>query len=216
LTSDHIADADVQFNRICQVAPMCPHGRAHWCHLANMIELVLPSAHPSPQPKWQIDRFSRLCTAHGRKSLYLTMGDLSPKIAPSHGGFGPPFNSWFLEPDQAHNPNCITIVSTIFAQVTAECPYTLQWVPFPPKLPLHIRESGPPFEPTTQTASLSVQPFFHRWPQSAPILYNTMGRPFPPSKLPLSMGRSGPHLIHGSLGPPEPSTQMASWSVQPL
>jgi len=50
-----------------------------------MIELVLPSAHPSPRPKRQIDRFSRFCTAHGRMSLYFTMGDLSPKIAPSHG-----------------------------------------------------------------------------------------------------------------------------------
>jgi len=27
-----------KFNRICQVAPMCPHGRAHWRHLANAIE----------------------------------------------------------------------------------------------------------------------------------------------------------------------------------
>jgi len=26
------------FNRIHQVAPMCPHGRAHWRHLANTIE----------------------------------------------------------------------------------------------------------------------------------------------------------------------------------
>ena len=26
------------FNHICQVAPMCPHGREHWRHLANMIE----------------------------------------------------------------------------------------------------------------------------------------------------------------------------------
>jgi len=26
--------------------PMCPLMRAHWRHLANMIELVLPSAHP--------------------------------------------------------------------------------------------------------------------------------------------------------------------------
>jgi len=27
-----------KLNRIPQVAPMCPHGRAHWRHLANMIE----------------------------------------------------------------------------------------------------------------------------------------------------------------------------------
>ena len=31
------------FNRICQVAPMCPHGRSHWCHLANTIELSICS-----------------------------------------------------------------------------------------------------------------------------------------------------------------------------
>jgi len=29
------------FNRIRQVAPMCPHGRAHWHHLANTIELSI-------------------------------------------------------------------------------------------------------------------------------------------------------------------------------
>jgi len=27
-----------KFNRICQVAPMCLHGRAHWRHLSNTIE----------------------------------------------------------------------------------------------------------------------------------------------------------------------------------
>ena len=57
-----------KFNRIRQLAPMCPHGRAHWCHLANAIELVLPLAHPCPQPKRQIDRFSCFCTAHARVS----------------------------------------------------------------------------------------------------------------------------------------------------
>jgi len=45
-------------------------------------------------------------------------------------------------------------------------------------------------------------------------LYFTLGRPFPPSKLPFPMGGSGPHLIHGSLGPPISSTQTASRSVQ--
>jgi len=41
-----------------------PHMWVHWRHLANTIELVLPSANPSPQPKRQIDRFSRFCRAH--------------------------------------------------------------------------------------------------------------------------------------------------------
>jgi len=47
---------------------------------ANTNELVLPSAHQGPQPKWQIDRFSRFCTPHGRKSLYFTVGALSQKL----------------------------------------------------------------------------------------------------------------------------------------
>jgi len=46
------------------------------------------------------------------------------------------------------------------------------------------------------------------------FLYFTMERPFPRSKLSLPMGESGPHLIHGSLVPPESSTQTASRSVQ--
>jgi len=63
---------------------------AHWRHLANTIEFVLPLAHLSPQSKRQIDRFSRSCTAaHGRKSLYLQWALLSPKIASSHAGSRP-------------------------------------------------------------------------------------------------------------------------------
>ena len=41
------------------------------------------------------------------------------------------------------------------------------------------------------------------------------GCPFPP-KLPLCLGDLDPHLIHGSLDPPESSTQTASRSVQPF
>jgi len=52
---------------------------ANWRHMANTIELVLPSVHPSPQPKWQVDQLSRFCTAHGRKSLYITMSAPFPK-----------------------------------------------------------------------------------------------------------------------------------------
>jgi len=67
-----------RFNSIRQVAPVCPPMWAHWRHLANTIERVLPSVHPSPQTKRQIDRFSCFCTAHGRKSLYVTLGDPFP------------------------------------------------------------------------------------------------------------------------------------------
>ena len=60
---------------------------------------------------------------------------------------------------------------SLFAQVTAECPYTLQWdtPPLPPKkLPFPMGGSEPnlthgflgPPEYSTQTASRSVEPFF--------------------------------------------------------
>jgi len=89
------------------------------------------------------DRFSRFWTAHGRKSLYFTMGDPFPQIAPSRGGIWTPSNSWFLEPGRCHSPNGISIGSAVFAQVTAECPYTL-WRPFPQKLPLSMKGSRSP------------------------------------------------------------------------
>ena len=77
-----------QFNRICQVADMCPHMRAHWRHLANTIELVLLSAHPSPQPKLQIDRFSRFCTDDRRVSYTLQRFSRIPlKIFPFPWGY---------------------------------------------------------------------------------------------------------------------------------
>jgi len=121
-------------------------------------------------------------------------------------GSGPP--SWFLEPDRAHNPNCTTIGSAIFAQVTAECRYTLQWATFSPKIaPSHgdldphlTHDSLDPSELTNQTASVPVQPFLHKWPHRV-SLYFTVGRPFPPRNCHFSWGGSGPHLIHGSLGP---------------
>ena len=43
-----IAATDRRFNRIRKVVPMCPPMKAHWRQLANTIELVLTSAHPSP------------------------------------------------------------------------------------------------------------------------------------------------------------------------
>jgi len=44
-------------------------------------------------------------------------------------------NTWFLRPIQAHNPNGISVSSAVFGQMTAECPYTSQWVAsFPLKI----------------------------------------------------------------------------------
>jgi len=78
--------------------------------------------------------------------------------------------------------------------------------------PRQTRGSLVPPKSSTQTASRSVQPFLHSSPQSVPILYN--GTPLSPSKLLLPMGDLDPHLIHGSLGPPESTTKTAFRSVQ--
>ena len=51
---------------------------------------------------------------------------------------------WAQPPTRAHNSNGISIGSAVFAQLTAECPSTLQWdAPFPSKLPLLMGNLDP-------------------------------------------------------------------------
>jgi len=95
---------------------MCPPMRAHLRHLENTMQIVLPSAHLSPRPKRQIDRFSRFCTFRGRKSLYYKWASLSPKLHLPIGASGSP---WFLGPIRVHNPNGIWIGSAVFAGLTS-------------------------------------------------------------------------------------------------
>ena len=88
LTKDRIAAADERFNRIRQVVSMCPQWRAHWRHLANTIELLLPSAHPNPRSKRQINQFSRLCISQGRVSSGTLA--LPGEYDWTYASFGPP------------------------------------------------------------------------------------------------------------------------------
>jgi len=51
------------------------------CRPTNSVKVIclycdnmLPWAYQSPQPKWHLNRFGNFCTAHGRESLYFTMG----------------------------------------------------------------------------------------------------------------------------------------------
>jgi len=79
---------------------------------------AIPWAHPSPQPKWHLDRFSRFCTNVRRVSVYFTMGRLFPlRIAPSHGGSGPHL-TWFLGAIQVLKTNGISISSAVSAGLT--------------------------------------------------------------------------------------------------
>jgi len=92
--------ADGRLNRIRQVAPMCPPMTAHWRHLANSIELVLPSAHPNPRAKRQIDRFSHFCATHGRMSSDMPGHILSP-YCPFARGIWAPSNNASLGPQKS-------------------------------------------------------------------------------------------------------------------
>jgi len=70
-------------------------------------------AHNSPDPKQQLYRFSRCCTAHGRKSLYLIGHPFALKAAPTYGGSGP----HLIHGSETHPlsiPNGILINSTVF------------------------------------------------------------------------------------------------------
>jgi len=112
---------------------MCPP----WGHIGatwRTIELVHPSANSksNPQHKRQIDRFSRFLHSSQQKVHILYSGRPYPPELPFPLGYLDPrlasqSNTWCLGPMQAHNPNGTSIGSAVYAQVTAECPYTLQW-----------------------------------------------------------------------------------------
>ena len=138
------------------VGTLAPPGKYYW---------TCASAHPSPQPEQQIDRFRHFCTSHGRKSLYFTMGCPFPPKLPLPMGDLELHLTRFLGPIRANNLKGISIGSASFAQ---QCPYTIQrdaLLPLKMPLPmgdldLHlIRGSLDPPESSTQMASRSVQPF---------------------------------------------------------
>ena len=78
-------------------------------------------------------------------------------------------------PILAHSPNIISIGSAVFAQITTECPYTLQWDDLNPHL-IHGTLDAPEFR--TQMSSQSVYLFLYRLAQSVPKL--DTGMPLPP------------------------------------
>jgi len=158
------------FSHFCTLTAEC-----HWTCLGMSFTLkIAPShrpppntwflEHPSQQPKQQLDQFSHF----GRVPSGMP-GHVVPLKLPLHTGWsGPPSNTWFPEPTQAHNPNGIWIGPAVFAQITAVS------------------------------------------------LYFTMLHPFPPPNCPFPWGDADSHLVHGSLGPLESSTQTISRSVQPF
>jgi len=142
-------DGSIVFARWRQCALMW----AHWSHLANTVELVLLLAHPSPQPKRQINWFKRFCTARGRVSK----GTLAPpgEYDWTHASFSTPKST-----TQMANRSV-----QLFLHISHQIFYN--WPPFPPNCPFpwgnlnrHLtHDSLGPSESSAQTASGSVQPF---------------------------------------------------------
>jgi len=89
---------------------------------------------------------------------------------------------------------------------TMDCQFPPQNCQFPWGNPdPHLtNDSLGPLEPKTQTKSQLLQPFLHSSLQSVPILHH--GPPLPPQNCPFLWEAAicGPHLIHGSFGPPSP------------
>jgi len=112
--------------------------RVHWRHLANTIELVLPSARPFESTTQTANPSVQPFLHSWRQKIYSRMGawaTISPIIAPSYGGSEPPSNTRFLGLIRALNPNGTSVRSAVFAQITTECFYTLQWdASFPLKI----------------------------------------------------------------------------------
>jgi len=80
-------------------------------------------------------------------------------MATSLSTCGPTSKTRFLALIRSHNPNGISIGSAAFAQMTVECPYTLQWdAPFSQKFPLPMGIWTPAIE--------YMVPWAHQNPQS--------------------------------------------------
>ena len=81
---------------------------------------MIPTAHPSPQPKRHLDRFSGFRTGDRRVSLYFTMGYPFPpsKLPLPMTGIWTASNAWFPGPTRVLNPNGISLGATVFAGLT--------------------------------------------------------------------------------------------------
>jgi len=102
---------DGWFNRIRQVAAMFHPMRAHWRHLANTTELVLPSAHPDSTAQ-TANRPVQPFSHRSRKSIVGQIG-ATWRIR---------LNLCILRPTRVDNANGKSIGSAVFAHLTAESP----------------------------------------------------------------------------------------------
>ena len=140
---------------------------------------MLPSVHPSPQPKQKIDQFSHFCTAHRRMSL----GRLAPP------GCCHCTRAYYC-PLESKTQTANGLVQPFLHSSWQKVPILYNWRHYPPKLPLPI---GNLDQHLTHDFWAHMSPQLKRHldryshfctAHSRKSLYN--GCPYPP-KLPLSM-----------------------------
>jgi len=198
----------VVFARWCQCAPFLGPTRVH---ITNSISIGWTG-------------FAQL-TAESRYTLQRAA--LFPlKLAHLMGRSEPPCNTFACAHPNPQPKQHLDRLA-IFAQLTAQRPYTLQITmghPFP------VQTAPPMGDLDTQLIltwflwriraqnpnciSIGSAVFFHSSPQSVSILYN--GPCLPCLKIAPSMGRSGPHLIHGFLGQLSLQPKTAPRSAEPF
>jgi len=116
---------------------------------------MIPWASPSPQSKWHHDRFSCFRTDDRSVSILYNGRPFTSKLPLVMGHLDPIL---YMVPWAILSPQPKRYLDRFsrFAQMTAECPYTLQW-----DAPLKIAPTHGGSEPTSNTWSLGR----HRSPQ---------------------------------------------------
>jgi len=173
-----------------------PSRVAHWHNMVNVIEFVFPSVHPSPQPKWQIDRFSlfvhsswqsvvRYIGATWRIQLKLCTMALPCVYLWTCASFGPP-ESTTETANQPFLHNSWQKVSILYNRR-----------PFPQKLPLlmgictpsNSRFLGPVWAHNPSRIMIGSDVCIQ---VTAEYPYTLQWAGPPPSKLPIPINGSGP------------------------
>jgi len=123
-------------------------------------------------PKITSGRSNCIATVNGWFNRIRQVASTCPSMRDTGATWRIPLNLCILRPTRVHNPNGKSIGSAaLFAQLTAESAYTLQWATLSPKIapsrggdwhPRLFHDSLRQTEPTIQTASRLVQLFSHR------------------------------------------------------